>query len=653
MSLRSMGIVCAVVALLVPVPLGVMGQATGVEYRLVIDCPETYLQVGQVVPCPVRATDEQDMMGDPSVAVDPLQPENLIIASLHGGVHDGGVAGLEASCEPGPTAKSRCGQVFTTFTSTDHGASWYDNPFVPPEDVGYAYGEHPAVTIDPYGHVFVGSLYAIPDGGTRFTYVVAAQKFGSLETINEEQDGEYHVEYIDPVYEGNAIGQTWFLFNPKTDNMTMVWNEQVTPRSSAPNDGGVAGRQSRESRASLSPVAAPLSPRDTANPSAPVTADSGLDSALAQVAPEPDAPRGADRAPGKPGDAAAPAGPRSVIGVVWTTASNNESYHYQPIEWAIGPCLTSTNPVLSEGYLYIGCVARTDEGVFPWNPETVQGTVELFRMHPDGGQPQYLGNSPVVGGAPKLGVRSDGRLALVSADAPNGVLSLTAAFGKYNPDSQRIEWGKATNYGAKLEKVDPALRVTGVNVQDMIYREYSGVLHILLKQTIEPVGIGLGAVQATAAPHIRKSIVAIDEDYGILAKMDLDVGNLLNRTDPVLLNAPEAAYNDLSDDFLQLPIGPFQYNGEELGPFYQREFFVVGDYGTVIFAEVIELTTLRGPGIVPAAGPPPPIPAPATSLAVSAVLLPAAGVTVTALIAAAFIVNRRKDPAAAIAKQKK
>lgn len=611
-------------------PLGALGQAggAGVDYKLVIDCPETYASTGGAlgITCPVRAVDEQDMMGDPSVAVDPLDPANLILASLHGGVHDGGAAGVGGStCDPGPTAKSRCGQVFTTFTSTDHGASWVDNPFTPPSEVGgSAYGEHPQVTIDPYGHVYVGSLYAMPAGSGRFDYVIAAQKFASLDTIDNEQDGEYHTQYLDPVFKGNAIRQMWFLFNPATDNMTIVWTE--TPQ--------VPGQEEAADQPDcILPPPAPCIPPPAGKAAA----------SKAAAAPANDTHTG-------PG----------VLGVVWSTSSTKSPYHYQKEEDAIGPCSRGTNPVLSEGWLYVGCVADPAQGEFRWHPQTAPGTVEMFRMDPNGGEPQYIGAAPLNGGTPKLGVRSDGRLALVSAQAADGQLALDAVFGQYDPGLGRVAWGSVAHHGSKVAKVDPAIRIAEANVQDVIYREHSGVLHMILKTRIQASGLGVASATATIAPHILKSIVAVDEDYGVVAVMPLPIGSVQNRTsDATLMQAPEMAYNDLSDDFLQLPLqDSYAYtdaNGVEtvLGPAYAREFFAVGDYGQVIFAELIEITNLRGPAAVPVNAPPPPVPAAASSLSPSAVLIPAVGLSVTGLMAAAFLVNRRKDPAAALAKQTK
>ncbi|HUR26349.1 MAG TPA: hypothetical protein VM327_10095 [Candidatus Thermoplasmatota archaeon] len=640
----------ALLAFALPLGAGQAPGGAGVEYTLVVDCPETYQAAG-LVPCPVRAVDEQDMMGDPSVAVDPFDPANLIIASLHGGVSGGGAAGTTgaAGCEPGPTPKSRCGQVFTTFTSTDHGASWIDNPFFPPEDVGPdAYGQHPQVTIDPYGHVYVGSLYAMPKGGSGYDYVIASQKFASLDTIDQEQDGEYHTQYLDPVYIGNTIGQMWFLFNPVTDNMTIVWNEQLS---------SVALNETEEQPDCLPlPPPAPCIPPPagsgppSARPSTSTDRGTGGEERLARTAWASEGGAGAAEEPtGKP---------KSVIGVVWSTSSTKSPYHYQKEEYAIGPCLGSTNPVLSEGWLYVGCVTNPSEGPFPWDPEGAPGTVEMFRMESSGGEPQYIGASPMVGGTPKLGVRSDGRLALVRAQGVDGQLGLDVAFGEYDGETGRVAWGNVAHHGSLVTKVDPAIRIMAANVQDVIYREHSGVLHLILKERVEPAGVGLGALQASLAPHIRKSIVAIDEEHGMLAKLPLDVGNLVNRTDATLLQAPEQAYDDLSDDFLQLPLqDEYRYTDLKqvehvLGPAYAREFFSVGDYGTVIFAEVVEITNLRGPAALPQP-PPPPAPAAAASSATTSVLVPAAGLTVTALIAASFIVNRRKDPNAAFAKHRK
>ncbi len=617
-------------AALLPTPSSTAQQGEGFVYELHIACPDetgvSFDTGSGVYACPVRVVDDADMMGDPSLAVDPLDPKNLIIGSLHGLV-DG----------EGPTTKSRSNErtpslgIFTTFTSDDSGASWFDRPYPPASGVpGDSFAEHPQVTIDPYGQLYIGSLYAAPTGDG-FRSLLVAQKFESLYTIREQGQGRgenYNAEFIDPVYKDSRIGQFWFLFNPRTDNMTIVWHElpqQFINTTATPPPNCLLG-----------PPAPCVEPPTASGATAP---------------PATTGRHGAREARAAPDNATAPAG-RGVIGVVWTSVDANGTYERQPIADAIGPCSSSTNPVLSDGFLYVGCVADPTQGEFVWNPATLPGTVELFRMNPDGGKPQYLGASPVVGGAPKLGVRSDGRLALVSAQGTTeGALGLSAVFGHYTPGLGRIEWSSVLAYGDKVTKPDPSERVLRANVQDLIYREYSGVIHMVLRETVEASGVGVGALVKELAPHIRKSVVAIDEGRGVLAKFPLDIGNPLNRTDSVLLQAPEMAYEDLSDDFLQLPPGPFNYNNKPLGDSYQREFFAVGDYGTVIFAELIEVTDLRGPGVPIVPANPSPIASAATSLNLNVAGI--AAVAVVGLLATLLALNRRKNPAAAMAKRGK
>lgn len=692
--------------MLIPGPVSAQqAGGAGVKYELFIDCPTpqgVQITTAATLPgCPVRAIDPQDQMGDPSIAVDPMDPNNLIIASLHGQTWNGGpesegqfISASAASCaEKGPTPKSRCGMVFTTFTSTDGGGWWSDNPFFPPERIGSeAFGETTAITIDPYGHVFVGSLYATPagTGGEGFQYQVVAQKFSDISNINSDQDGEYNAEYLDPIYPTNRIEDLWFVFDPRQDNMTMVWTEHLaTLKLPPPCD--TEGNATRVADAYVMPDASvwqesngrPGLQTDTTCPSdpdsriaiTPLATAPGLPTAAAPVPaaaipavahshPHPGlfAPVRSMAAENQTTNRTAPVPdgtPMSVIGVLWTGIESNDTYHYQRHEDVIGPCIGSTNPVLSDGYLYIGCVSAPEEGLFRWNPDTIPHTVELFRMDPSGGTPTYLGASPVIGGNPRLGVRSDGRLAVLSAQANDGQLQVQAAFGHYKESFGGIEWSALNSYGDELQGKDPAIRYTDANVQDLIYREHSGVVHMILKTRQERTTVSASAPEPPLAAHIHKAIVAIHEEHGVRYHHDLDIGNLVNRTsDPDLMQAREAAYDDIKDDFLQLPPGNWTWtnpktgNVEEFGHLYQREFFAVADYGQVIFAELIEVTDYDGPGYGTPPTAPTPIPAAASSTSVTGAVVGATVTVGTAAFAATLLSNRRKNPVAAIARRK-
>lgn len=574
------------------------------EYELIVDCPQARVRnPGSLSPCPITAPDEQDMMGSPSIAVDPRDPNQLLMASLHGDDGDG------------PSRRSREGQPFTTFSSTTHGASWNDRPFEPPSEVEDSFGEHPQIVTDPYGHVYVGSLYADPVNNQRgpgalYDYVIGAQKFENLGSVLRNQGGQsagrYNVQFLDPFIKDNAITQFWYVFDPYMENMTVVWHERPQPG---------AGSNGAE--------------RPLAGPGARL----GLAEKQLPEAPPP---------------------AQKVIGFVWTSMQMKSPYFYAPNEHLIGPCSASTNPVWSEGFVYVGCVVDVSAGEFQWNPAAVNGTVELFRFRLLGAPPQYLGPSPIVGGSPKLGVRSDGRIALFSAHpAEDGKAQLVGVFGKYQDG--RIEWNELINYSPKIPRVRVDEQITEIRIQDLEYREYSGAIHLILNERVRYGSLVSvdNPLAPVAAPQFRKTLMAIDERHGWLADHNFDVGNRNNRTDPELAAADELNYDDLSDDILQLPPGNFSYEGKPLGDTYSREFVAVGDYGIVQFAEIIEITDLRPPGVPPAAAPLVPLAAPALALTPAAVLLPLAGTSFAGLLAFALLANRRKNPLAAYTKGEK
>jgi hypothetical protein len=612
----------AVLAIALPATLAQSEPEDAVEYDIIIACPDA--QGGR---CPIRAVDGADAMGDPAIAVDPDNVDNMIFASLHGRGGQGG-----------PSERSRAGQAYTTFTSQNHGASWQDNPYTPPAAVGSdAYGEHPAITLDPYGHVFIGSLYAMPvyDADSQQTgdydFVLAAQKFSSLADINQNQggSGDYNVQYITPVHQGNRITETWFLHNPRTDNMTMVWNEQVTPYSL----GNVTPGNATTGGGAL-PTFRPAASLPGAAPSGvpPTASLPGMGTGGAGTTPSTDASSSAQE----------DLPPKSVIGVVWSTSDVSGKYYGQPREWAIGPCQSSTNPVLSEGWLYIGCQVAGGEGAFPWNEDAEPGDIEMFRMDPDGGKPQYLGSAPISGGKPKLGVRSDGRMALMTTEVlvydtvPQ--VRLDGVYGQYDPGSRRVAWGEVQKYGKELQILFANTQYIDSNIQDMIYREYSGVVHMVFKRVVDWEDWN-GATR----PMLYKAVIAIDEHYGLLDEIDLNIGVLADRMlDPILFAQPEYVYNDISDDFLELPSAPYEYNGRPLGDQYQREFYAVGNYGVVDFAEVIEITELRGPAVVSLPNPPPP-PNPAPSTASSLAMGLAGALTASSIAAGSAAKLKRKS----------
>lgn len=577
---------------------------SNVEYQFILDCPErAAARVSlNTVPfeCPVKAIDEADIMGSPSVAVDWQDPTRLILASLHGG--DGA----------GPTDRSRDRQPFTTFLSEDAGATWNDRPYVPPGRVGRgAFGEHPQIHSDLLGHVWVGSMYSRKvDSPSGWNYTIVPQKFRDFNEALQRQggSGEYHAKYVPTYYPDNLVEQFWFIYDPITNLMTMVWNEKaVIPAesTSAPNLLGGA----------------------------------------------------------RPGAQDLDVKPVSAIGVAWSGPRWQEDWERVGNRSSlIGPCLKTTNPVISEGWIYIGCMVDPDEAknhtAYRWNKNPQPGQIDLFRFEPGFQNLTHLGAAPVKGGSPKLGVRSDGRLALFTTGVVGDQYRLVGAWGKADPKSKTAHWEPPKQYGDDILRPQPGRRLLEANIQDLILREYSGAVHLILKLRYESIGISLDNPTAALKSVFEKVVAAVHYDYGVLKVYNFDIGNQRNRTSlSTDVRNPNAVFNDLTDDLFELPPanytycpGAIQSNCRELGETYQREFFAVGDFGIIIFGELIEITSLRQGAGVQAPPNPPAVASPAISGTIATMLTVSVGTALAGLLALKLVLNRRKDPMAAYVK---
>jgi hypothetical protein len=590
--MAGVGVFFGFLMLLATLVPAVPAQApSGFTYELHIDCPGR----GDGIPindflCPVKAIDEADIMGSPSVAVDPAEPNNIILASLHGG--DGN----------GPTERSRSGQAYTTFISYDHGGSWQDNPFTPPRSLSGSFGEHPQASVDKYGHIYIGSLYSTRDSGapSGYTYTIVAQKFEDIQRADSRQSGEYGAQFLDTYYDGNIVDQYWFVYDNVTDITTIVWNERLPS-----DDAGLS-----------------------TNPKA-----------------------------------------KSVIGMAWTTPKGSDPYRYIDEDYLIGPCSTTTNPVLADGAIYIGCMVNFEEAKkrpYAYDDAPFEGQIDMFRVQLKSGKHEYLGTAPLSGGVPKLGVRSDGRVALftTSAGAPDErALKLFGVYGQAASDAPTMKWKAVYSYGDQVSPPRQGLSVIETNIQDIIYREGTGVVHLIIKERYESLGVTINDPASFSKPQFGKYLVAIDEKHGVLevnpnpkpgepkTRINFDIGNPTNRT--VLstdISNPEAVFNDLTDDLLQLPPGALPPGWEEAVKDmkdYQREFFAVGDYGIIIFAEIIEISDLKAMGVVPLAAP---VAIATPSLAAAGVGVGIAGAALAGLLALKLALNKTKSHAAAVSK---
>lgn len=223
--------------------------AAGGNYRIHFDCPE---RMGgtpgeeQLAGCPLYVLDEEDIMSQPRILVDPKNPRWIGFNALHGG------HGTQTPPAPAPPSeRSRWNdlhQPHTTFQSVFGGADWSsgggeevegDNRYYAPGPLKAEnrtiYGEDNAAVLDSSGNVHLASLYAYRDStDTDYRYAVATWKGHRLnEPVLYGED--LLIRFADGY---NKIDNLHILHVRETNWIVVLWRETST------NATGVAGSPS-------------------------------------------------------------------------------------------------------------------------------------------------------------------------------------------------------------------------------------------------------------------------------------------------------------------------------------------------------------------------------------------------------------------------
>jgi hypothetical protein len=353
----------------------------------------------------------------------------------------------------------------------------------------------------------------------------------------------------------------------------------------------------------------------------------------------------------QPGESFATGDGAGRIAMTWTTPKTSDPYYYVDESQLVSPCVRTSNPVLWKGHVYIVCMLHPTALPFKWGGNRVEGRMDLFRLDPKLGNPINLGTLPVAGGLPKLAVAEDGGLTLLTVNVdPDAGLQFAAAFGELRDEGKVAVWKPPLNLGQAVAPPTLGRKPVDANIQALVLKAQSDVVHFVLKQRFENLGLNINDPGSYSKPIYDKHLFALHADYGILASINLDVGNAVNRTafNPTPVHAGgDLVFDDLADDLLLLPPGPFSFEGKALGDDYQREFIAVGDYGVAQFAEIIEITELRAAG-APALAYVPPIVAPATAAAGIGVAV--AGAALAGLLALKLALNRKSTTTASVAR---
>lgn len=230
-----------------PVSMGAAGGGESSHYELEFICPTggpggpLYTETIRLE-CPFRIMDEEDSLGSPTLVVNPNNPNEMAIASLHG-----------SGAPERPTPRTRAinngagdgSGYFTVFTSTDGGYNWKDQPsnaFQPRVDAADVYGEHTVVEMDNQGLLYGASAFSTQDqDDDHWSGAVAAWKWGGADAEVRWQDVHDLILPLDSPATIHGLDLTYVpaaadnaTAGPGANKVVMTWMER------AEADGGVS-----------------------------------------------------------------------------------------------------------------------------------------------------------------------------------------------------------------------------------------------------------------------------------------------------------------------------------------------------------------------------------------------------------------------------
>lgn len=527
------------------------GAAPEGDYSIGFECPS--VQEGSYrLLCPLYVLDEEDLMSQPVLMVDPADPDLIGFNALHGG-H--GVHSLPSD-EP-PTERSRSDAVHqphTTFRTSDGGLKWSDMPYYAPDHLNGAggtrdengvpilpenpteeeprevYGEDNAAALDREGRLTIASLYAHRDGNPAggdvapFQYTVQTWKANRL---NRDVDYFSNSRAINSGNDGlNTIESLHAVYVPETDLVAVMWLESV------PKAG---------------------------------------------VVPELEE------------------GPASQIRVFYTYPHEGAMWYEAQGDF-IGPCRGISNPIVEGHEIYVGCFP--DEGYAHASSYNLQ-------MH---AIDTYSWTTRHVAGTQ---VPPDFYALLVEDRTPGQMILVASGLsGNGNPEVV-ITRGEEGARWSSLQRVQDDLRpeeaatgeILDVRVTAAAVSPQSDHLHMVYMERYQISDTALGGTEAA----YYKTLAAFDPGDRFRTKQTLDMGGQgWASLDPFLTGGPSegaGVFNDLRDTLVI-------WTDPETG--VQREFIGYGDHGYFRFAEVVESNFLFAFPIP--SSPVPPIPAPAAGL---------------------------------------
>lgn len=502
--------------------------------------------------CPYRIIDDADLMGSPQIAVHADKPDSIAFFSLHG-----------AGTTEGPTPRSRdpnpegtatlTGLSHTTFTTPDHGVTWFDNPWGTD-----GFGEHVTGVMDTEGNLYIGALWSKRLGDGEFDYVIKVYK---------EQDGRFKISNYQPSKTfanraaGNVIDQANLVFVPAQSVFPLPpQDENQTSNATAPaGDDQLGNRTDPDAFARNNPGDRVVlvwyeQARDWRNS----TTDKS-----------------------------------SWIDAAWTDTSARDNWTRLANDQLIGPCMAASDPVQWNGKAYIACVA--DAG-YRGRSRAHIGDIDIWSIDPMTGETDIVAFTNLVGGQPKLTARDDGFMSVtttrrVSADE----VDVQMTFGWYGS-----HWETPRPIGGILHRFasntlqsslppgtpgpPPAsnnvreARITAMALSeetDMLFLVYMERVDVTNRTDTDPTS---DFISADSAIEYKKIVATFTKCEGPTNVYDLQLGVARHPFAESIVGEATGVFDDLQD-------GMQQWRDEASGE--ERIYFAYGDHGVIQYGALV------------------------------------------------------------------
>jgi hypothetical protein len=325
-------------------------------------------------------------------------------------------------------------------------------------------------------------------------------------------------------------------------------------------------------------------------------------------------------------------GLHSWIGLAWSNITNpkqsnaDTSWYRAPTN--IGPCSNTTNAVVYEDAIYVGCVADTG---YKLHEGTKEGDLDLWRIRLDTGSSEYVSTAPIHGDAPRLAVRPGGVFAAAAASTEGeSTVHVEISFHELGGG-----WSDVKDIGDILHAESQKVRYARVTA--LAYADRSSTVYLIYmeRQKID------NALPGGLAAEFTKQLAVVAESGKFLDSADLQIENPATRAayPAPVEGLDDGIFDDLHDDIIvwRDPKAPDD-------PTKERIFTAFGSYGMVGYAEIIESGDFPGPPVI--VNPPPP-PAPVadpntTSQGAQAVAGAMAGVLAMSAVARMLLARRKR-----------